>query len=122
MKILWLSNKVISDHDSGATGTWLDASAHDLILSGEVELGNIALGSVGRTSKQDFGQIYQWIVPSAAKPGKNGLPSNRFIAEIINAVEEFSPDLIHIWGTEGFWDYYQPARCYAGLCYWRCRV
>jgi glycosyltransferase involved in cell wall biosynthesis len=103
MKILWLSNKVLSEQDSGSTGTWLDAMAPGLIRSGEVELGNIALGSVGKTRRQDFGKIHQWIVPSAAKPHRDGLPSNRFVTEILNAAAEFSPDLIHIWGTEGFW-------------------
>jgi glycosyltransferase involved in cell wall biosynthesis len=103
MQILWLSNKVLSEQDNSATGTWLDAMAQGLVRSGEVELGNIAQGSVERTTRQDYGPIRQWIVPSSAKLGRDGLPSLKTVDAIIKATEEFSPDLIHVWGTEGFW-------------------
>lgn len=103
MKILWLSNRVLSEQDSGGTGTWLDAMSQGLIRSGEVELGNIAQGSVEKTTRQNHGPIQQWIVPSSAKLGRDGLPSPKTVAAIVKAAEEFSPDLLHAWGTEGFW-------------------
>ncbi|MEM4360239.1 MAG: glycosyltransferase [Candidatus Bilamarchaeaceae archaeon] len=103
MRILWLSNKIQSNVDSGTTGTWLDAMAQLLVKSGEVELGNIALGPVARTTRQDCGPIQQWVVPAKAKPQLNGLPAQRFVEEITRAVYEFNPDLVHVWGTECFW-------------------
>lgn len=104
MRIIWLSNKVQSDRDRGGTGSWLDAMAQGLIQSGEVELGNIAQGGVAKVTRQDCGEICQWIVPSVAKPRRRGgLPKGRFITEIVKAVEDFSPDLVQVWGTEGFW-------------------
>lgn len=103
MRVLWLSNKVQSDTDRGATGTWLDAMARLLVESGEVELGNIAQGPVAETTRQDCGAIQQWVVPAKAKPQRDGLPALRFVEEIVRAVNEFSPDLVHVWGVESFW-------------------
>jgi glycosyltransferase involved in cell wall biosynthesis len=103
MRILWFSNKILTDADSGTTGTWLDAMARLLVQSGKVELGNIALGPVVRTTRQDCNSIQQWVVPAKARPQRKGLPAPRFVAEIVKAVNEFSPDLVHVWGVEGFW-------------------
>ena len=103
MKILWLSNKVLSLQDRGGTGTWLDAMAQGLNGTGSVQLGNITTGSVSKVIKQDCGAISQWVVPVAGKLGHTGLPSKKIVSDIIQAVEEFSPDLVHIWGTESFW-------------------
>ncbi len=99
MRILWLSNKVLTDNDSGSTGTWLDAMAQALVRSRAVELGNI---SQGKDARRDYGSIRQWIIPSK-NVGRNGLPPNSIVRDIIQITEEFSPDLIHVWGTEGFW-------------------
>jgi hypothetical protein len=55
MKIFWFSNKVFSDKDTGSTGTWLDAMAHSLVATGQVELCNIAMGSVKAPTRQDAG-------------------------------------------------------------------
>jgi glycosyltransferase involved in cell wall biosynthesis len=102
MRILWLCNKVLSEHDSGTTGTWLDAMAQALTRSGEVELGNIAQGKVARCTRKDCGTIRQWVIPS--RPiGRDGLPPKSVIAEISQAIDEFAPDLVHIWGTESYW-------------------
>lgn len=102
LRIIWLSNKVQSNTDRGTTGTWLDAMAHGLLQSGEVELGNIAMGAMSQTTRQDCGAIRQWIIPSRSQQ-RNGLLVARYISEIAHAVQEFSPDLVHVWGTESFW-------------------
>ncbi len=103
IRILWLSNKVHSNRDSGATGTWLDAMADGLLESGQVELANIAIGSVRDMTRSDCGLVQQWLIPIGAKPKRNGLPAGRHVAGILKAVEEYRPDLVHIWGTESFW-------------------
>lgn len=104
LKVLWLSNKVQSDHDHGRTGTWLDAMAQALAQSGQVELANIAMGPVSRTTRQDCGKVAQWVIPSSP-PGqwRNGLPSSIIVDNICRTVEGFAPDLVHVWGTETFW-------------------
>jgi glycosyltransferase involved in cell wall biosynthesis len=103
MKILWLSNKVLTDYDQGSTGTWLDAMARGLSQSGKITLGNIATGSASKVIRQDCGPIQQWIVPSTIKLRRNGLPAEETVADIVKSAEDFSPDLIHVWGTESFW-------------------
>lgn len=103
MKVLWLSNKALSDHDYGNTATWLDAMALGLISPGGVELGNICMGFVQKITRMDYGPVRQWVVPCTVKINGNGLPSERMVTEIINAVTEFAPDLVHVWGTENYW-------------------
>ncbi|NVN93004.1 MAG: hypothetical protein HXX11_20750, partial [Desulfuromonadales bacterium] len=103
MKILWLSNTPITDSDARGSGTWLHALFRGLVDSGAIELGNIAMGTVSHTTRKDCGPVHQWIVPSVPGPGRDGLPPQKILSEILNAVKEFSPDLVHVWGTESYW-------------------
>jgi glycosyltransferase involved in cell wall biosynthesis len=103
MKILWLSNTTLTDSDGGGSGTWLQALSRGLVDSGVVELGNIAMGVVAKTTRQDCGALRQWVIPAAPGSSRNGLPSDTIVADIIKAVEEFAPDMVHVWGTECFW-------------------
>lgn len=103
MKILWFSNTVLSNSDSGASGTWLGALLRGLVDSGVVEFANIAMGSVSKTTRQDCGPVRQWVIPAVQKLERNGLPPEQQIEDIMRAVHEFGPDLVHVWGTECFW-------------------
>ncbi len=103
MRILWLSNKILSEKDSGATGTWLDALSHELMKCDELELGNITLGNIKKMTRQDCGSICQWLVPSGPRLDRHGLPPRNIIHALIKSIDEFSPDMIHIWGTERYW-------------------
>lgn len=102
LRVLWLSNKVHSRSDGAGTGSWLEPMAQALVRSGEVQLGNIAQGPVSTTTRQDCGPVQQWVVPRG-RSGRDGLPASGTVAQIAKAVDEFSPDLIHVWGTEGYW-------------------
>ncbi len=103
MKILWLSNKVLTPQDCGVSGTWLDAMAGWLITSGCIQLGNITVGQVSEVVRQDHGLIQQWVVPPARTQSKDGLPPSSTVKAILKAVDRFAPDLVHVWGTENFW-------------------
>lgn len=104
MKVLWFSNRVQTDHGDCGSGSWLGAMARALAGSGRVELANIAQGAVPELIRDDCGPIRQWVVPrGAARLTRGGLPSRRIIAQILKASEEFDPDLVHVWGVEGFW-------------------
>jgi len=102
VKILWLSNKILSDKDTGNTGTWLDAMAHRLVATGEIELCNVAIGAVRVPTRQDTGPIHQWIV-SAAATGRDGLPPEQIVAGIIKVVNDVAPEIVHVWGVEEYW-------------------
>ena len=103
IKVLWMSNKVQSSTNDNTTGSWLNALAEGLINTGEVELGNISRGRVSKVVQQDFGKISQWIVPILKSDPHSNLPEKGFISEIESVVNSYSPDLIHIWGTEDIW-------------------
>ena len=104
MKILWLSNKAFSGDDTIGTGTWLTSLSNSLAQSGELKLGNISIGKRQGLIKTDYNNISQYLIsPKARNLNKNGLPSKSVINEIKFAIEDFLPDIIHIWGTELFW-------------------
>jgi len=84
------------------TGTWLGAMAHGLLGSNEIELGIIAPGPDKHFIRSDYRQVKQWLVPSRPL-GRDGLPPTTLIQSIVAAVNEYAPDVIHIWGTEGWW-------------------
>ncbi|MGA2248342.1 MAG: glycosyltransferase family 4 protein [Verrucomicrobiota bacterium] len=103
MKILWLCNSALTDVDGAGTGTWLGALAHGLLDSGALEFGIVAFGPVNEFTRRDHRQVKQWLVPAGLALGHNGLPSATLVQSIVEAVREFAPDLIHVWGTEAFW-------------------
>ncbi len=102
MKILWLCNKTFSDADTGGGGTWLQPLANALVQSGTVELANINQGPVKAVTYSEHQGVKQWVVP-ATRVKSNGLPAPSVIRAIVKAAQEFSPDIIHIWGTENYW-------------------
>jgi glycosyltransferase involved in cell wall biosynthesis len=77
--------------------------ARALVDSGAVELGIIATAPASEFTRRDYCQVQQWIVPGETPLGGNGLPSVSVLQAIVAAAKEFSPDLVHIWGTEAFW-------------------
>ena len=103
MKILWLCNAPLTDADAGGTGTWLGAMARGLLDSGAVELGIIAFGPEKQFIRRDYRQVKQWLVPAGIALGRDGLPPASLVKSIVAAVKEFSPNLVHTWGTESFW-------------------
>jgi glycosyltransferase involved in cell wall biosynthesis len=74
-----------------------------LLDSGKVEMGIIATSQISRFSRSDYKQVKQWLVPTTVHCCRNGIPSHAMVRSIVSAVEEFSPDLIHVWGAEAFW-------------------
>jgi glycosyltransferase involved in cell wall biosynthesis len=103
MKILWFCSQPLRDQDPSFTGSWLQPMAEELLKTGKIELGVMAFGPVKKVTRLDFRQVKQWLIPAALKFGKDGLPSQSVLSDIITAVKYFSPDLIHIWGAEYFW-------------------
>jgi glycosyltransferase involved in cell wall biosynthesis len=71
--------------------------------SDAVELGIIALGPVKQLTRRDYCQVKQWIIPDRSPLGRDGLPPASLVLAIVAAANEFSPHLVHSWGTEGFW-------------------
>ncbi len=103
MKVLWFSNIILSESDPRSTGTWLFPMAKSLSDSGEIDLFNIAQSDVSKITWQECGSIKQLIVPAMSNITKRGLPKSPVIDDIITIVNDLAPDIIHVWGTEGYW-------------------
>lgn len=102
MRILWLSNRIISPTDSGETGTWLIALANAIQSRRDIELGNITNSTVNEIQFQNIGKLSQWIIPSKGIK-RSGLPTKKIKKKIIEIIYTFKPDVIHVWGTESYW-------------------
>ena len=74
-----------------------------LLSENKVELGVVAFADVNDVIRKDVDGIKQWLFPVKYSYGINGLPSDKLLKKIVNIVDIFEPDLIHIWGTESFW-------------------
>ena len=68
-----------------------------------IELGIIAPGPVKRFTRCDYRQVKQWMLPQRTTLRRDGLPAAALVQAIVAAAKEFSPHLVHSWGTEGFW-------------------
>ena len=101
MKVLWLSNCVLTTQQTASTGTWLQTMSAELTSRGGIELYNITFGNVAEVTQCDCGTIGQWIVPMSKL--KEGLPAKEVVEAICNIAKQTSPDLIHIWGVEFYW-------------------
>ena len=97
---MWLCNVAFSNKGLKSTGSWLQPLAEALVCNDCFEISNITLGNVRDVSKQDFRDINQWIIPSRWISRRYGNKMNNAIKRII---DEYKPDLVHIWGTEGPW-------------------
>lgn len=104
LRVLWLSNTALSGPDTYGTGSWLFPMARRLIESGRIELGNITQGRVRQCRRSDYPGLAQWIIPRRFQfIGEQRIPGPRRIEEILSIIDQFSPDIIHVWGTEQFW-------------------
>lgn len=101
MKVLWFSNVMLTSGASKATGTWLHSMAAALVER-DVELYNITQnGAVKTIVRRDTEDIQQWVLPVYSL--HKGLPNGQHIDEICSIVAGIKPDIVHIWGIEGYW-------------------
>ena len=95
MKVLWLS-RYLENTDNGLPGSWLQALYKKNIELNEFEIGNIAHADVNKIIIKNDTNLKQWLLPSK-KHVKNKNDLKNYYLEVIN---QFKPDIIHLWGTE----------------------
>ena len=100
-KVAWFSNKSILERDPAGTGSWLSPLADKLAKSGEIEICNIVQSNVDIPQRKGTIPLQEWTIPrvSQAYYRKGQLPRH-FVEQAAQIIKEFSPDLIHVWGTE----------------------
>jgi glycosyltransferase involved in cell wall biosynthesis len=103
MKILWFSNCPISEQDICGSGSWLSVMANGLVEKESVHLRVIAAGPVKGLTQQSGNRLEQWFAPRRVAVSRNGRPPRAIVDAINRNVQEFAPDLVHVWGTELYW-------------------
>lgn len=99
MKVLWFSNLVIGNKKSLGSGSWLFAMKN--IICNNVDLYNITDSNIRSVQHSSNDSINEYVLPVFKL--KDGLPSKKNIAKIVDIVNEINPDVIHIWGVEKYW-------------------
>lgn len=99
MRVLWFSNCVLGNSVSNGSGSWLFAMSR--IISGSVELINATLSSVDQVTYNEYDTFSEVLIPRYKL--KNGIPEEKNIKIIQETIKKINPDIIHIWGVEGFW-------------------
>lgn len=99
MRVLWLSNCVLGENKSNASGSWLYAMKD--ILAGEVELWNMAESRVSEAKHTHYDGFDEYEIPFY--PKSKGVPSAINIKQIEKIIDEIKPDVIHVWGIEKYW-------------------
>lgn len=101
MKVLWLSNCILSDSGITTSGSWLFAMSEALVNCGQIELYNMTFSKTIKSIVQEDTKILkQWVVPINEM---QKLPNKDTIQNIHDIIQYINPDIIHIWGTESFW-------------------
>lgn len=113
MRVLWFCSRPIEAADLGQSGTWQAAMANALIENDDIELCVIATGRVAVVGRHDYRRVRQWVVPVADVPRRDGLPSASLVDQVRRVVDDACPDVIHTWGTEGFWGLFTARRLVA---------
>lgn len=101
MRVLWFSNAFFNESPPKATGTWLYSMAKAMVEEG-IELYNITQrDSITDIVYGEIDSVKQYVLPKYKL--HNGIPSLNHINKIQNIVDGINPDIIHIWGLEGYW-------------------
>lgn len=109
MKVLWLGGKAIKDGQLKSSGGWTVTLFSQLVKFKDIEVCNIAYGNTDFFCKDENVSFQQYLIPTKYTKisqilwYKNGIPRNKeLVYSIQKAIEDFAPDVIHIWGVETF--------------------
>ena len=102
MKVLWISNALVSDQGISSTGTWLVA-LYDSIKKFAPRLFVVnAVPTPGCSAPENIStdNIQQYRIPQSCRIDESTLQS------VCDMIKSLNIDLIHIWGTENCWAYH----------------
>lgn len=100
MKILWVSHSLFDDTQEKQSGVWQKALATRLALSDKITLGSVSCKTgITKATACDYGNIRQWVIPKT-KINRRGYPQATTINCFKEVIDQFKPDIIHVWGSE----------------------
>jgi glycosyltransferase involved in cell wall biosynthesis len=100
--LFWFTNIPFSEQSITSSGSWMSSMGQAILEEGDFRLACISQAKVKSVERRDCGAITQWLVPYESL-SRNGLPSQKTINFIQQAVKNLRPDIIHVWGTENYW-------------------
>jgi glycosyltransferase involved in cell wall biosynthesis len=100
IRILWISAFTFTSKDELGSGVWQKSLFTELTTCEDIILGNIGPSSSGEIETSTFLDCQQWSLPK--KKCTKGLPSQVIIKEYESIIEEYKPDVVHVWGSENF--------------------
>lgn len=102
MKVLWLCGARFSAEKTKGTGSWLQPLAERLNAMDGMEICNATFSSVKSVVHEDYNGISQWLMPTPKYI--YDLVAPQYVCDNVKKiVEEETPDIVHIWGTEVCW-------------------
>ncbi len=108
MKVLWLMNEPLPDLAAAlgmpakTGGGWMVALSQALALDGRVELGVASRISRGKNMSISLGGVQHFTVPAPEKGYGLLRPTAGMLHRYQEIVAQFSPDVIHVHGTEWY--------------------
>lgn len=127
IKILWFVNtafpaveKYLGREQYLGTGWWMKATIEKLCQRDDVEIAVAwASDDIQQYEKIQEGGMSYYLIPQHPVPDRkkhrilsrvmryvNSIKSHKYTAELntcIQTIEDFQPDLVHVWGTENFY-------------------
>lgn len=100
IRILWISAFVYSDDDESRSGVWQKALFAQLSKCKDITLANVGPTPSEKSEKSTYSGCQQWSVPR--KKCKNGRPPDEVVSIYNQIIEDFKPDVVHVWGSENF--------------------
>jgi glycosyltransferase involved in cell wall biosynthesis len=99
MKVLWVSLRIFSSLKEKQSAVWLKALAESLISLYDIQLYNISSSSSGNFEECDYYGIKQFSIP-IKQLDRFGEIDFKAREKFIQVVNDISPDIIQVWGTE----------------------
>lgn len=100
MKVLWVSSRIFDEVDEKQSGVWQKALAEKLVGQEDLILGNISYqDGINEATYSVYKNIHQWGIPGKGKVN-NGMPPDKVCRWFSEVVNNFNPDIVHVWGSE----------------------
>ncbi len=109
MKILLLTDQLIQNNETFIVGGWMQSLIHILKESKKMEIAVAGLTLADSCVEKEEGVTYYKIKRQSYNPferiyrrWKSAIQNDEEIKEYVNAIQDFKPDIVHVFGVENF--------------------
>lgn len=97
MKIIWLTTVIIDNNPVKSSGGWIHSMFKHLSQREDIEILNLVVNNSKSIENISNEYCSQYCIPSRLIK-KNGISK-----QLLDIVDQYSPTLLHFWGTESKW-------------------